>query len=206
MDKKSQFTSPQVVEKIQQFEKNTGYELVVVAAEASDPYPGALWRSAIINALLVAALLFQFYTFTPRLIEVAIIAGLLGVFYLFFKLTGLHRFFILPSEAERETREKAESLFSRFQSSSLGHEASVLLFFSLSEHKMHLLIDRVLNEKLKEDDLLEILTLLRLHFKQGDFQHGLEKAIGQLEQKVLSKVGKNIHPPTLVIEDRIFWI
>ncbi len=141
MDKKSQFTSPQVVEKIQQFEKNTGYELVVVAAHASDPYPGALWRSSIINTLLIAAIIFQFYTFSPRLIEILIIAGLLVAFYGFFRLTGLHRFFILPSEAERETREKAESLFSRFQSSSLGHEASILLFFSLSEHKMHLLID-----------------------------------------------------------------
>jgi hypothetical protein len=44
-----------------------------------------------------------------------------------------------------------------------------------------------------------------MHFKTKHYELGIEKAIETLELKILSKVGKNPHPPKLAVEDRIFW-
>lgn len=200
------FTSAPVAAKIKKFEERTGYELVVAACHASDPYPGALWRGSVLVGLVLAALGLHFYDLHPRSLEILLVGACILLMVVLLRALDLHRFFVLPSEAERETAEKASALFSQFQSTSLGHQASILLFFSLNEHKMHLLIDRDLNGKLATEDLHEILALLRVHFKKGDFQAGLENAIGVLEEKVLAKAGKNPHPPTLSVEDRIFWL
>jgi uncharacterized membrane protein len=200
------FTSAAVAEKIKNFEEHTGYELVVAACHASDPYPGALWRGGVLVGLVLSALALHFYNLHPRSLEILLVGACILLAVTVMRLLDLQRFFVLPSEAERETAEKASALFSQFQSSSLGHQAAILLFFSLNEHKMHLLIDRDMNEKLKAEDLHEILALLRTHFKKGDFQTGLENAISVLEEKVLAKAGKNPHPPVLSVPDRIFWL
>jgi len=200
------FTSAPVAAKIKKFEEHTGYELVVAACHASDPYPGALWRGSVLVGLVLAALVLHFYNLHPRSLEILLVGACILLMVVLLRTLDLHRFFVLPSEAERETAEKASALFSQFQSTSLGHQASILLFFSLNEHKIHLLIDRDLNGKLATEDLHEILALLRVHFKKGDFQTGLENAIGVLEEKILAKAGKNPHPPTLSVEDRIFWL
>lgn len=204
--KNAPFTSASVAEKIKKFEERTGYELVVAACHASDPYPGALWRGSVLVGLVLSALLLHFYSFNPRSLEILLVGLCILIAVVVMRALDLHRFFVLPSEAERETAEKASALFSQFQSSSLGHQAAILLFFSLNEHKIHLLLDRDMNAKLQPEDLHEILSLLRTHFKTGDFQTGLENAIGVLEEKVLAKAGKNPSPPTLSVPDRIFWI
>jgi uncharacterized membrane protein len=205
MNKQEQITSALVSKRIKLFEEQTGFELIVAATKSSDPYPGAQWRGGLLLGLLVSALLLHFYAFEPRSLEVLLIGLIISLTVAGVKLSGLGRFFVLPSESERETWEKAQVLFSQFQSTKLGHEAAIMLFISLEEHKMHLLIDRALNEKISEQDLHEILSLLRVHFKAGQFDHGLEKAIGLLEEKVLLRVGKNPTPPQLSLEDRIFW-
>lgn len=206
MKNKAPFTSAAVAEKIKKFEERTGYELVVAACHASDPYPGALWRGGVLIGLVLSALVLHFYNFHPRSLEILLVGAFILLVVTILRVLDLHRFFVLPSEAERETAEKASALFSQFQSSSLGHQAAILLFFSLNEHKMHLLIDRDLNSKLQAEDLHEILALLRTHFKKGDFQVGLENAIAVLEERVLAKAGKNPQPPTLSVENRIFWL
>ena len=206
MNTKTHFTSAEVKNKIQQFEQNTGYELVVAACHASDPYPGALWRGSVLLGLLTSGLVLHYYNFHPRSLEILIVGACILLMVIVLRLLDWHRFFVLPSETERETSEKAHALFSQFQATSLGHQAAILLFISLNEHKMHLLIDRDLKEKISQEDLHEILALLRTQFKKGDFQKGLEEAIGVLEEKVLAKAGENPHPPALSVEDRVFWL
>jgi len=205
MNKHGQITSQLVTKRIQLFEERTGFELIVAAGTSSDPYPGAQWRGGLLVGLALSALLLHFYAFEPRSLEVLFVGLIVALSVAAVKLSGLGRFFVLPSEAERETWEKAQVLFSQFQSTTLGHQASILLFLSLEEHKMHLLVDQILHEKLSESDLHEILALMRLHFRSGQFDQGLEKAIGLLEEKVLARIGKNPHPPVLAVEDRIFW-
>lgn len=199
------FNTQEISEKIKRFEATTGFELIVAAAETSDPYPGANWRGGLILGLFFSSLLLHFYALEPRSLEVLLVGAIILVSTIIVKFTGLSRVFHLNSETERETSEKAAELFSHFHSRDLGHEASVLLFFSFREHKIHLLVDSTLKQKLTQEDLLEIIGLIRLHFRSQHIALGIEKAIETLEAKVLSKVGKNPAPPVLTVEDRIFW-
>ncbi|MFP5459404.1 MAG: hypothetical protein ACLGG7_11775 [Bacteriovoracia bacterium] len=199
------FNTQGISEKIRSFEAKTGFELIVAAAESSDPYPGANWRGGLILGLIVSSLLLHFYAFEPRSLEVLLVGAVILACTMIVKYTGLSRIFHLNSETERETSEKAAELFSHFHAKDLGHEASVLLFFSFRERKIHLLVDSYLKEKLDQQDLLEIITLIRLHFRSQHIELGIEKAVETLEAKVLSKVGKNPSPPVLTVEDRIFW-
>ena len=193
------------MQKISEFERQTGFELVIAAGESSDPYPGAVWRSGVLLGLAIASLILHFWAFEPRSLEVLLVGVCIGLAVFFMRVTKLSQHFVLPREAERETAEKAGEMFSHFQTGALGHQAAVLLFVSLNEHKMHLLLDRDLKEKMPDEDLHETLALLRLYFKKGDFQQGLEKAIDLLQQKILAKAGRNPAPPELSVPDRIFW-
>ncbi|MBY0516832.1 MAG: TPM domain-containing protein [Bacteriovoracaceae bacterium] len=206
MKHKSQFTSPEVTHAISNFENTTGYELVVAVCTKSDPYPGAIWRGAVLFGLLCSILFLHFYDFSPKTLEVLVVGLFILVSVYVVKWTKLFHFFITSQESSRETREKAAELFSKFQSNRIGHQASLLLFFSLVERKMHLLVDKDLNEKLSPEDLQETITLLRMHFKQGNFQDGLKKSIEILEKKILQKAGKNPNPCQFEVPDRIFWL
>lgn len=199
------FNTTGISEKIRHFEAATGFELIVAAAESSDPYPAANWRGGLVLGLAVSALVLHFYAFEPRSLEVLLVGLVIFACATLVRVTGAGRFFHLTAELERETSEKAAELFAHFHAKDLGHEASILLFFSFRERKIHLLVDSHLKAKLAPEDLHEIVALLRLHFRHQRIELGIEQAIEHLEAKVLQKAGKNPTPPVLAVEDRIFW-
>lgn len=200
---KNPFDSIEVNQRISAFEKNTGYELIVAAAKSSDPYPGAAWRGSLLLSLLVSALILHFWSFEPRSLEILLVGLVTLIFVMLLRRFNLHYYFALASEMERETLQEAQATYSHFQSDSLGHHASVLVYLSLKEHKIHLLTAREL--QLSDEDLDLAIIKMSQKFKEGSFADGLVEAIGALETKILNKVGKNPHPIHLSIEDRVFW-
>jgi uncharacterized membrane protein len=203
---KAPFETSQIESQIQQFELATGHELIVVGANASDPYPGAVWRGGLLLGLLVAGTFLHFFEFSPRSLEVLAVGALILLMATLLRLTGLHRFFVLPAEAQRETSEKALELFSRFQSKNLGHEAAVLLFFSMQEHKIHLLVDSDLNTKLNQADLDGIVELLQKEFHQRQFSDGISRSVGVLQETILEKVGKRPQSAENHVPNKVFWV
>lgn len=200
------FDVRQAEDNIRRFEANTGYELIVAAVPVSDPYPGAAWRGGLLLGTLAAGLWLHFYELDPRSLEVLLVGvcsvmatGLLRVF-------GLHRFFLWFREADRETEEKAAELFSRFQSKDLGHQASILLFFSLAERRIHLLVEQELAQKVPQADLDEIVLALHTPFRKGDFGAGIAASVDVLERKILDKTGKRPLPAPNQVENRVFWL
>lgn len=200
---KNPFESAEVNSRISLFEEKTGYELIVAAARSSDPYPGAAWRGALILGLLVSALILHFWNLEPRSLEVLLVGALVLIFVYLLRLTRLHFYFALPSEMERETLQEAQATFSHFQSDSLGHHASILVYLSLREHKIHLLTAREL--KLADEVLESAILKMSQKFKQGSFSDGLVDAIEVLETKILESVGKNQNPVKLNVADRVYW-
>lgn len=206
MTKLAPFNAAEASEKIQNFEAATGRELIVVACGSSDPYPGASWRGGLLLSLLATGIFTYFFELEPHVLEILMVGVGAWIFQLLLHFTGAQMFFALAKEKERETAEKASDFFQRFQSNQLAHQASVLLFFSLAERQIHLLVDRDLKDKLSTEDLLEIVTLLQMHFKRQSFGAGLGAGIELLQKKVLEKAGKNPHPSSNDVPDRVFWM
>lgn len=204
MSQTAPFDVQQIEKRIGSFEANTGLELIVVATRTSDPYPGAYWRGGLLIGTLLAFVLFHYYEFHPHTWEIATTALLIALSAHILRLTQFHRFFITLPEGARESSEKAAQAFSHFQSQSKGHDASILVFFSMFERKIHLLVGRELKDKLSQEDLDQTVQLMTTHFKQGKYAQGIEASIASLEERVLSKVGKRPVGENK-IENKVFW-
>lgn len=200
------FETKEIESQIQNFETATGHELIVVGTSASDPYPGAVWRGGLLLGLLISGVALHFYELSPRSLEVLVVGVLVVAMATILRLTNLHRYFVLPAEAHRETSEKALELFSGFQSKNLGHEAAVLLFFSMQEHKIHLLVDSDLNAKLSQADLDGIVELLQKEFHKRHFSEGISRSVSVLQGKILEKVGKRQQSAENHVPNKVFWI
>src|SRR5690606_28334997 len=57
-----------VEDKLKQFERNTGCELLLVVANTADPYPAAPWRFGFIAALLISLVFTYFFEFQHALL------------------------------------------------------------------------------------------------------------------------------------------
>lgn len=200
------FNVVSIEKKIQSFEDETGFELIVAATDVSDPYPGAAWRGGVLLGLLVAGVVFHFYEIEPRSMEIVLCGAFILLMTWVLRTSGLLKYFVLPSEAERETGEKAAEAFSHFQSEKLGHQASILMFFSMTERKIHLLVDSELKEKLSQQDLDETVMLMSSHFKEKKYADGVEASVTTLQQKILTKVGKRSACTGNHVPNKVFWI
>ncbi len=206
MNARPPFDVAQAEENIRAFESSTGYELIVAAVPTSDPYPGAAWRGGLLLGTLLAGLWLHFYELNPRAWEALVVAGCVAAATYLLRLTGFHHAFLWQAEADRESAEKAATLFSRFQGGGMGHQASILLFFSLGDHRIHLLVDRELAQKLPQADLDEIVEALGTPFRRRDYGAGIALSVDLLERKILNKVGKRPESAPDQVANRVFWL
>jgi uncharacterized membrane protein len=200
------FETTQIEARIRAFEENTGHELIVAAAPSSDPYPGAAWRGGLLLGLMAAGVALYYWELHPRSLEVLLVGAMALVMVALLRATSLHHFFVLASEADRETLEKSVQLFHGFRQEELGHQAALLLYFSMWERKLHLLVDGELKGKLSQEDLDGVVASIQSDFHKKDFAGGLTRGVTQLEELVLIKVGKRPQSAGNHVPDKVFWL
>lgn len=200
------FETTLIEARIRAFEENTGHELIVAAAPCSDPYPGAAWRGGLFLGLIAAGLALYFWELHPRSLEVLLVGVLTLAMVALLRATSLHHLFMLPSEADRETLEKSVQLFHGFRQKELGHQAALLLYFSMWERKLHLLVDGELKGKLTQVELDGVVATIQSDFHRKDFAGGLTRGVGKLEELVLAKAGKRAQSAGNHVPDKVFWL
>lgn len=192
--------------KIETFETQTGTELIVCVVKISDPYPGAYWRGGVVIGSALGMLFDHYYHLSSM--ELCLLTQLLFVLGTTFilKQTGFFQFFLLPKETERESREKALSLFSGFQTQ-LKEQNSIMLFLSLTERKIHLLVDENIKEFLSEEDLIKAVEHLSTAFKGKKFDQGIEGLITELQSILMAKIpaDKRKSSGGNALENRIYY-
>lgn len=196
---------PELEASIRRFEERTGLELIVVATPVSDPYPGASWRAGAVLGTLVTLALIPFTPWESYAAHVFVTAALIGLAAWGLARSRLHHLFLLPSEVERETSEKAAQLFSQFQRQDQVHRASLLVFLSLAEHRFHILVDSTLTELVSQRELESLVTLFSAEFKEAHFCEGLTAGIDKLEAHLLNRIGKQAGTGTTAVADHVFW-
>jgi uncharacterized membrane protein len=196
----------QIENQIEDFENKTGAELLLIVAKASDPYPAATLRFAIISSFLITIILtmifeFDHITYIPFVsIIILAIMIVIGRFKEFKSLT------LSKLETDRETDEKAAELFYIFSSSKTHHNQTCMLYISLLERKIHLKIDSALKEKITQAELEEMIFHVSKEFQEEHFSKGIIDMIQVLEKKILEQFPETLGKSPNKLHNKIEWV
>lgn len=181
-----------VESRIKSFESNTGCELLLVIADASDPYPAASLRFGVISSFIMMLVFSYYFEFHHAWIWP------LSFFILTLAMTWLGHFrwakrlALSDWEVERECREKAVEFFHTLGTSKVSHKVTAMIMLSQLEKNIQLLIDEKLKTHLTQQELNELIELMKTHFKEGHMGLGLIKSIDRLEAKILADFGGRV--------------
>lgn len=181
-----------VEERLKKFEANTGCELLLVIANASDPYPAASLRFGLIAGFLVS-FTFSYYLefhhsilWPLSILLVTILMVWVGHF------NWAKRLALSAWEIQRECREKAIELFHTLGTSKVSHKVTAMIMISTLEKNIQLLIDEKLKKEITQAELDELVNIMKTHFKQGNVGLGLISSIDKLEEKILKDFGGKV--------------
>ncbi|MBG59673.1 MAG: hypothetical protein CME67_04105 [Halobacteriovoraceae bacterium] len=175
----------QLKERVAQFENNTGAELVLAVANESDPYPGAVLRSALFLSFFTTLLLSYFIEFGYSYLY---IVSQLILTFLFLPLSRMKLFkswALVDSEVDREVKEKALEVFFTHCSEKASHSNETLIYTSLYEKRIEVLVGKNIKEKILQEDLEEIVNKIKDGFGKKSYLKAYRDGLELLESKLL---------------------
>ena len=176
-----------IKETIRAAEAQTSGEIVPLLVPKSDHYEVAVWKGGGIAAVLALAFAFViFYTYdgwgfgwlhtgwgTAFLALVSGTAGaLLGAF-----VPPVKRFLIGGEAMTRAVHRRAMKAFVEEEVFGTRDRTGILLFISLFEHRIDVLGDSGINEKVSVDEWADIVQTIQAGIKKGRLVDGLVEAI-----------------------------
>ena len=196
-----------VEERIKSFEEKTGCELLLILAKNSDDYPGASWRFGIIAGLIITfifSLFFEFhhsYWWPICMFVITLLMVWIGHFPFAKRIT------LNDVEVETETKQKAIECFYQLGTSKVSHKVTAMIFVSILERQIIVLVDETLKSQITQEELDELVTIMKSNFKEGRMGKGFFQSIESLESKILQDFGgkvSNINPSEL--SDQIHFL
>lgn len=172
-------------ERVVQFENNTGAELVIAIAQESDPYPGAVVRMAIFISLLATLILA--YTIEFAYPYMYILAQFILTFLILpvGRINKVKSLALVDAEVDRETTEKSIEVFFTHCSDKSSHSNECLIYTSLFEKRVNVLVGRNIKEHVDQETLNEVVEIIKNGFKQKNHFQAYKDAISKLEEKIL---------------------
>lgn len=181
-----------VESKLSQFEENTGCELLLILAKESDMYPGASMRFGVIGGFIftfIFSLFFEFHHayFWPLAMLLATVVMIwVGHF------RPMKKFALSDIEVDRECFEKAVECFHTMGTSKVSHKVTAMIYVSVLERKIFVLVDEKLKSQISQPELDELVIIMKDHFKKGNMALGFTHSMDSLEQKILKDFGGKI--------------
>ena len=187
---------------VEKAEERTSGEIVPYVVDASDTYPGAVWRSAILGALLLSLVAFALYERVEvwALPPVAWILGPLFVGvalgYLAATIPIWRRTLIGEEILELRTLRRASVAFLEEEVFKTRDRSGILLFLSLFEHRVVVLGDEGINRQVPKEEWEAIVTQVTAGIRSGQPAEALIAAIGACGD-LLERRGVEIQPDDL---------
>ncbi len=182
-----------VESKIRDFEDKTGCELLVVVTDSCDPYPAATWRFAILSTFILSLFFSTFFEFHSAWMWPVAIFSTLFLMSWIGKFPLLKKYSLSEWETRRECREKAIELFYTLGHSKVSHEMTAMILVSRLERNIQLLVDEELRREISQQELDELIIIMREHFKAGNMALGFCSSIEKLEKKILQDFGGKLN-------------
>jgi len=195
--------------RIAEAERLSQTQIVLATVKRSDCYREIPWKAFALGTsaavLLVLSLDLLIFGWPGNSnVKISIVATLaIGAFIalLTILLPGFARWFLPDSRAETETHQYAESLFLSKELFATEHRTGILLVISLFERKVVILPDKGLKEIVSEDDLKNIIRLMKRPLAQHQFRQAMEIAIDELIKVI--KPGSPVEKSPNELSDKI---
>jgi putative membrane protein len=155
-------------------ENTTSGEVVPVFLKQSDAYPAAHGRMAIFLALITPIIFYYLdITFSHPLWPLFVQAPALVVGYFLAYIPRVKKFFSLKEEIDEEVHQKALEVFYQNKISNTKDRTGILIMVSLLEHRVEILADLGINEKVEKDTWKKLLVPFISQIKKGKLADGM---------------------------------
>lgn len=188
---------------VRRAEARTSGEIVPVVVSQSADYEVATWRGAVGMVLVAFAallLLLQFYDgwglawlYTPwGVVATALGAGVVGAVLATY-VPPVQRLAAGPILLDETVHRRALQAFVEEEVFKTRDRTGILLYVSLREHRIEVLGDTGINERVQPDDWAEVVARIRTGIRNGDLTGGLVEAI-EMCGRLLERRGVNVRP------------
>jgi putative membrane protein len=164
---------------VSSYEENTTAEIVPMVVGASDRYPAAYLRIGILIFSLIIGLntIFEIVLYMGAL---HVIGAILLSFLIAAPLQNISfikRAFISKDEKDEEVRQRAIEEFFGRDLHHTTHRGGVLLFVSLLEHRIEILCDQAIKEKVEQSTWDDVIKGMIPFMKQGELHKALDNGV-----------------------------
>lgn len=175
-----------IADAIEASEATTSAEIVPYVVVQSDAYPAARWRGGVLGALLVVsafALLrgLSLPALSPYLSDGIVLATALGVGVVGAFVAGtvppLLRALTSPDEQDRAVSRRALQAFVDEEVFNTRDRTGILLFVSLTEHRIEVLADRGIDERVDDTAWADVTDHIRRGIENDRLARGLLNGI-----------------------------
>lgn len=181
-----------VEDRLKEFEARTGCELLLVVANASDPYPGASWRFGVIAGFLMSLVFSHYFEFHHSFLWPVTFLILTLLMTWIGHFSWAKRLTLSDWEINRETSEKALEYFHTQGTSKVSHKVTAMIMVSVLEKNIQVLIDEKLKTQITRPELDELIIIMQKHFRAGNMGLGFTQSIHSLEEKILKDFGGRV--------------
>lgn len=197
--------------RVAETEKRTGTQIVLSVIQRSDAYAELPWKAFALGASVVGLILFllhwSLYAWYPDASLLIVVVGILAGGALLALLTVMMprfaKLFLSDYRAEVEVQQYAKALFLDRELFATRQRTGVLLLVSLFEHRVVILPDKGLDERLTEDDVNNMIAAMTSLLKRRQIPQAFDAGLDYLA-RVLTTSSSELHSdelPNDIIEE-----
>jgi putative membrane protein len=161
-------------------EASSAVEIVPYISNRCDSYPAVFWRMAIFFSFLIGfALVFLHPNMDPLWILCLQGLGLPTAFLLQYS-NFFSRLFLDDYDSQAEVHERAVQTFHELGVHRTSSRTGVLIFVALFEHRVEIVCDIAIEEKISRDQWQKITQALALGIRQGNLAKALAEAVAAI--------------------------
>ncbi|HPQ43935.1 MAG TPA: TPM domain-containing protein [Syntrophales bacterium] len=174
--------------RIAETEKRTRTQIVLTVIQRSDTYAELPWKAFALGAsvagLVLLLLDWWLYDWYPHVTALITVVGMLACGALFALLTVLiPRFakcFLSDHRAELEVEQYAKSLFLDRELFATQKRTGILFLVSVFERRVVILPDRGLDERLKEEDVRNMIAAMMPSLRRSQIRQAFDAGLDHL--------------------------